>query len=356
MKLVRYGPPGREKPGLIDADGVLRDLSRKVDDIDGEALAPASLSGLRKLDVRRLPAVKGRPRLGPCVATPSKFIAIGLNFSDHAKETGAPIPEHPVVFFKAPTCIVGANDNIMQPLDSTQLDWEVELGVVIGRTARYVAVKDALRYVAGYCVINDVSEREFQLKKSASQWSKGKGCDTFGPLGPYLVTSDEVKDPQNLDMWLDVNGERRQTGNTRTMIFNVAQIVADVSRYMTLLPGDVITTGTPPGAVGRIARGARGALLPRAPRREIAHQRAGAERPRCDRIGVIDAIRKRAQRRRGDRHDVAYLVREAETRSVAILRRCEHRAEEQHQAVRILMVRPNRLADEIERIATDLGD
>jgi len=247
MKLVRYGPPGREKPGMIDADGVLRDLSRKVDDINGEALAPASLSSLRKLDVRRLPAVKGRPRLGPCVATPSKFVAIGLNFSDHAKETGAPIPEHPVVFFKSPTCIVGANDNIMQPLESTQLDWEVELGVVIGRTARYVAVKDALRYVAGYCVINDVSEREFQLKRSASQWSKGKGCDTFGPLGPYLVTSDEVKDPQNLDMWLDVNGERRQTGNTRTMIFNVAQVVADVSRYMTLLPGDVITTGTPPG-------------------------------------------------------------------------------------------------------------
>jgi 2-keto-4-pentenoate hydratase/2-oxohepta-3-ene-1,7-dioic acid hydratase in catechol pathway len=247
MKLVRYGPPGREKPGLIDADGVLRDLSRKVDDIDGDALASVSLTGLRKLDVRRLPVVKGKPRLGPCVATPSKFVAIGLNFSDHAKETGAPIPEHPVVFFKSPTCIVGANDNIMQPLDSTQLDWEVELGVVVGRTARYVAVKDALRYVAGYCVINDVSEREFQLKKSASQWSKGKGCDTFGPLGPWLVTSDEIKDPQNLDMWLDVNGERRQTGNTRTMIFNVAQIVADVSRYMTLLPGDIITTGTPPG-------------------------------------------------------------------------------------------------------------
>ena len=247
MKLVRYGPPGREKPGLIDADGVLRDLSRKVDDIDGESLAPVSLSGLRKLDVRRLPVVKGRPRLGPCVATPSKFVAIGLNFSDHAKETGAAIPEHPVVFFKAPTCIVGGNDNIMVPLESTQLDWEVELGVVIGRTARYVSVKDALRYVAGYCVINDVSEREFQMKRSASQWSKGKGCDTFGPIGPYLVTSDEVKDPQNLDMWLDVNGERRQTGNTRTMIFSVAQIVADVSRYMTLLPGDVITTGTPPG-------------------------------------------------------------------------------------------------------------
>jgi 2,4-diketo-3-deoxy-L-fuconate hydrolase len=247
MKLVRYGPAGREKPGLIDADGVLRDLSRKVDDIDGEALSPMSLSGLRKLDTRRLPAVKGRPRLGPCIATPSKFVAIGLNYSDHAKETGVPIPEHPVVFFKAQTCIVGANDNVMAPLESTQLDWEVELGVVIGRTARYVAEKDALRYVAGYCVVNDVSEREFQMKRSASQWSKGKGCDTFGPVGPWLVTSDEMKDPQNLDMWLDVNGERRQTGNTRTMIFSVAQLVADVSRYMTLLPGDLVTTGTPPG-------------------------------------------------------------------------------------------------------------
>ena len=247
MKLVRYGPPGREKPGLIDADGVLRDLSRKVKDIDADALAPMTLSGLRKLDTRRLPAVKGRPRLGPCVATPSKFVAIGLNYTDHAKETGAPIPESPVVFFKTPSCIVGANDNIMIPMDSTQLDWEVELGVVIGRTARYVATKDALRYVAGYCIVNDVSEREFQLKRGASQWSKGKGCDTFGPTGPWLVTSDEVKDPQNLDMWLDVNGERRQTGNTRTMIFNVPELVADVSRYMTLLPGDIITTGTPPG-------------------------------------------------------------------------------------------------------------
>ena len=247
MKLVRFGPPGREKPGLIDAEGVLRDLSRKVDDIDGATLAPVSLSGLRKLDVRRLPAVKGRPRLGPCIATPSKFVAIGLNYSDHAKETGSPIPEHPVVFFKSQTCIVGPNDNIMQPLESTQLDWEVELGVVIGRTARHVPPKDALRYVAGYCVVNDVSEREFQMKRSASQWSKGKGCDTFGPIGPWLVTSDEIKDPQDLDMWLDVNGQRRQTGNTRTMIFSVAQVVADVSRYMTLLPGDIITTGTPPG-------------------------------------------------------------------------------------------------------------
>jgi len=247
MKLVRYGPAGREKPGLIDADGVLRDLSRKVDDIDGEALSPMSLSGLRKLDTRRLPAVKGRPRLGPCIASPPKFVAIGLNYTDHAKETGAPIPENPVVFFKAQTCIVGANDNVMIPAESTQLDWEVELGVVIGRTARYVAEKDALRYVAGYCVVNDVSERDFQLKRGASQWSKGKGCDTFGPTGPWLVTSDEIKDPQNLDLWLDVNGERRQTGNTRTMIFTVAQLVADVSRYMTLLPGDLITTGTPPG-------------------------------------------------------------------------------------------------------------
>ncbi len=247
MKLVRYGPPGREKPGLIDADGVLRDLSRKVKDIDAAALAPVALSGLRKLEVRRLPAVKGRPRLGPCVATPSKFVAIGLNFSDHAKETGAPIPESPVVFFKSPTCIVGPNDNIMIPQDSTQLDWEVELGFVIGRTARYVPVKDAMRYVAGYCIVNDVSERDFQLKRSASQWSKGKGCDTFGPIGPWLVTPDEIKDVQNLDMWLDVNGERRQTGNTRTMIFGVAELVADVSPYMTLLPGDVVTTGTPPG-------------------------------------------------------------------------------------------------------------
>jgi 2,4-didehydro-3-deoxy-L-rhamnonate hydrolase len=247
MKLVRYGPPGREKPGLVDADGVLRDLSRKVDDIDGTALAPVALSGLRKVDSRRLAVVKGRPRLGPCIAMPSKFVAIGLNYIDHAKETGAPIPEYPVVFFKSPSCIVGANDNIMLPLESTQPDWEVELGVVIGRTARYVAVKDALRFVAGYCVVNDVSEREFQMKRSATQWSKGKGCDTFGPVGPWLVTSDEIKDPQNLDMWLDVNGERKQTGNTRTMIFTVAELVSDVSRYMTLLPGDIITTGTPPG-------------------------------------------------------------------------------------------------------------
>jgi len=247
MKLVRYGPAGKEKPGLIDADGKLRDLSKKVRDINGVSLAPAELAKLRKLDPKKLPLVKGRPRFGACVAMPSKFVAIGLNYSDHAKESGNPIPEHPVVFFKSTTCIVGPNDNVMAPRASTQLDWEVELGVVIGRTARYVDEKDGLKYVAGYCVINDVSEREFQMKKSATQWNKGKGCDTFGPLGPWLVTTDEIKDPQKLAMWLDVNGERRQRGNTNTMIFNVAKLVSDVSCYMTLLPGDVITTGTPPG-------------------------------------------------------------------------------------------------------------
>ena len=247
MKLVRYGPAGKEKPGLIDAEGKLRDLSRKVKDIDAQALAPAKLRELAKLDAKKLPLVKGRPRLGPCVATPSKFVAIGLNFTDHAKETGSPIPEYPVVFYKAPSCIVGPYDNVMIPKNSTQVDWEVELAIVIGRTARHVAVGDALKYVAGYCIVNDVSERDFQLRKSASQWSKGKGCDTFGPMGPWLVTTDEIRDPQNLDMWLDVNGDRRQTGNTKTQIFGVAAVVADVSKYMTLLPGDVVTTGTPPG-------------------------------------------------------------------------------------------------------------
>jgi 2-keto-4-pentenoate hydratase/2-oxohepta-3-ene-1,7-dioic acid hydratase in catechol pathway len=247
MKLVRYGPPGREKPGLIDAEGKLRDLSRKVKDIAAAALAPVELAKLRKLDPKKLPQVKGRPRLGPCIATPPKFIAIGLNYVDHAKESGNPIPEHPVVFFKAETCIVGPNDSIRLPPDSTHTDWEVELGVVIGRTARHVDKKDALKHVAGYCVVNDVSEREYQMKRSATQWGKGKGCDTFGPVGPWLVTTDEIRDPQNLDLWLDVNGVRKQTGNTRTMIFGVADLVADVSRYMTLLPGDIITTGTPPG-------------------------------------------------------------------------------------------------------------
>ena len=247
MKLVRYGPAGREKPGLIDADGKLRDLSRKVKDIDGTSLAPAELAKLKKIDTNKLPLVKGKQRLGPCVATPSKFVAIGLNYVDHAKETGSPIPEHPVVFYKTPSCIVGANDNVMMPKGSEGIDWEVEIAFVVGRKATNVAEKDAMRYVAGYCICNDVSEREFQMKRSGSQWSKGKGCDTFGPLGPWLVTADEIKDVQNLDMWLDVNGERRQTGNTKTMIFSIAKLVSDVSQYMTLMPGDVVTTGTPPG-------------------------------------------------------------------------------------------------------------
>lgn len=247
MKLVRYGPAGREKPGLIDDEGKLRDLSRKVKDIDGAALAPSSLALLRKVDTRRLPLVKGRPRLGPCVAGVGKFIAIGLNFADHAKETNSPIPENPIVFFKSTTCIQGPNDPIMLPKDSTQTDWEVELGFVIGRRARNVEEKDALRYVAGYCLVNDVSEREFQLKKGGGQWGKGKGCDTFGPIGPWLATADEIKDPQNLRMWLKVNGETKQDGSSSTMIFGIAKLVADVSRYMTLEPGDVFTTGTPPG-------------------------------------------------------------------------------------------------------------
>jgi 2-keto-4-pentenoate hydratase/2-oxohepta-3-ene-1,7-dioic acid hydratase in catechol pathway len=247
MKLVRYGPAGKEKPGLIDSEGKLRDLSRKVKDIGPEALAPAKLKELSRLDPKKLPLVKGRPRFGPCVTGVPKFVAIGLNYIDHAKESGNPIPEYPVVFYKAETCIVGANDNIMLPPDSTHTDWEVELGVIIGKTARYVDKKDAFKHVAGYCIVNDVSEREYQMKRSATQWSKGKGCDTFGPIGPWLVTTDEIKDPQNLDMWLDVNGQKRQRGNTRTMIFGVAELVADVSKYMTLLPGDIITTGTPPG-------------------------------------------------------------------------------------------------------------
>ena len=246
MKLVRFGPAGREKPGILDSDGKIRDLSKVVPDINGEVLANG-LAKIRKAKLAKLPVVKGKPRLGPCVGGTRHFIAIGLNYADHAAETGSPIPKEPIIFSKAPTCIVGPNDNIVVPKESTKLDWEVELVIVIGSTARHVTEKDAMRYVAGYCVCNDVSEREFQLKKGASQWSKGKGCDTFGPLGPWLVTKDEIKDVQNLDMWLDVNGAKRQRGNTKTMIFGVAAVVADVSKYMTLLPGDVITTGTPPG-------------------------------------------------------------------------------------------------------------
>ncbi len=246
MKLVRFGEPGAEKPGLIDGDGTLRDLSGEIADITGATLDDDTLARLRGLDPASLPAVSGDPRIGPCVGSIGKFLCIGLNYSDHAAETGAKIPDHPILFFKANSAVVGPNDTVSMPRGSTHTDWEVELGVVIGKTAKYVSEADALDHVAGYCVINDVSERHFQSQLSG-QWTKGKSCDTFGPTGPWLVTRDEVPDPQNLDMWLDVNGERRQTGNTKTMIFTVAQIIEHLSGLMTLHPGDVISTGTPPG-------------------------------------------------------------------------------------------------------------
>jgi 2-keto-4-pentenoate hydratase/2-oxohepta-3-ene-1,7-dioic acid hydratase in catechol pathway len=246
MKLVRYGVAGKEKPGLIDAGGVLRDLSKVVPDIGPAQLAEPALARLRKLDPKRLPAVKGSRRFGPPVAGVGKFIAIGLNYRDHAIEAGVPIPKEPVVFMKAVTCIQGPDDPVMLPRGSRKTDWEVELGVVIGTRARYVSKRAALDHVAGYCVVNDVSEREFQLERGP-QWDKGKGCDTFGPIGPWLVTRDEIPNVQKLDLWLDLNGKRMQTGNTKTMIFNVATLVSYVSEFMTLLPGDVITTGTPPG-------------------------------------------------------------------------------------------------------------
>ena len=246
MKLVRYGNPGKEKPGLIDAEGKLRDLSAVLPDIGTAQLGDAALAKLRKLKTDKLPLVRGKPRFGCPVAGVGKFVAIGLNFADHAAESGAPIPKEPIVFMKATTCIQGANDPVMLPKGSTKTDWEVELGVVIGTRARYVSQKDALNFVAGYAVVNDVSEREFQMERGP-QWDKGKGCDTFGPIGPWLVTRDEVPNPQKLGMWLDLNGKRMQTGNTRTMIFGVAKLVSYVSQFMTLEPGDVITTGTPPG-------------------------------------------------------------------------------------------------------------
>ncbi|MCK5910648.1 MAG: fumarylacetoacetate hydrolase family protein [Caulobacter sp.] len=246
MKLLRYGPKGSEKPGLLDADGKIRDLSGHVPDITGAQLSPASLKTLASIDPATLPLVEGAPRYGCPVAGVSKFIAVGLNFADHAAESNLPIPEEPVIFTKAVSCIQGPNDPVMLPKGSLKTDWEVELGVVIGSRARYVSEAEALGYVAGYVLINDVSERAFQIERGGT-WDKGKGCDTFGPIGPWLVTADEVPDPQNLPMWLDVNGQRMQTGNTRTMIFTVAQIVSYLSRFMTLEPGDVITTGTPPG-------------------------------------------------------------------------------------------------------------
>ena len=251
MKLLRHGPRGQERPGVLDAEGRVRDLSAFVADIAGEALTAAGLARLREIDVATLPLVAGTPqlelRLGPCVGAVGKFICIGLNYADHAAESGMPLPAEPVVFSKWTSAIVGPDDDIEIPRGSTRTDWEVELGVVIGTGGRYIAEADALSHVAGYCVVNDISEREVQLERGGGQWDKGKGHDTFGPIGPWLVTSDEVTDPQALDLWLEVDGHRYQNGNTRTMVFGVARLVSHLSRFMSLQPGDIISTGTPPG-------------------------------------------------------------------------------------------------------------
>ncbi|MGB3500815.1 MAG: fumarylacetoacetate hydrolase family protein [Mesorhizobium sp.] len=250
MKLIRYGRPGEERPGILDEAGQVRDLSAHVTDIAGAALTPEGIAKLRRIDPATLPLVKGEPqkdlRLGACVGSVGKFICIGLNYADHAAETGAAIPAEPIVFSKWTSAIVGPDDDVEIPKGSKKTDWEVELGVVIGKGGRYIDEAAAMDHVAGYCVINDVSEREFQLERGGT-WDKGKGNDTFGPLGPWLVTADEIADPQNLKLWLDVDGKRRQDGSTRTMIFNVRQIVSYISRFMSLQPGDVISTGTPPG-------------------------------------------------------------------------------------------------------------
>jgi 2-keto-4-pentenoate hydratase/2-oxohepta-3-ene-1,7-dioic acid hydratase in catechol pathway len=248
MKLVRYGAAGKEKPGIIDKNGQIRDLSKVVKDINAEALSPAGLAKIKKAKIDKLPLVKGKPRLGPCVAKPANFIAIGLNYADHAAEAGMKVPTDPVIFNKAPSCICGPNDNTIIPKGSTKLDWEIELGIVIGQRAHYLPSKEkAMSVVAGYCLANDVSERYFQIEISGSQWTKGKSCATFGPLGPWMVTKDEIKDPQNLNMELTVNGQVRQKGNTKTMVFGVAHLVWSLSQYFILEPGDVIITGTPPG-------------------------------------------------------------------------------------------------------------
>lgn len=244
MKLLRYGEIGQEKPGILDKNGKIRDLSSHIKDINGALLS--DLSVLDKIDMDSLPIVAGNPRLGACVAGSGKFICIGLNYSDHAAETGNPIPTEPVVFMKATSAICGPNDNVLIPRTSTKTDWEVELGVIIGKAAKYVSEKDALNHVAGYCVINDVSERAFQTERQG-QWTKGKSCDTFGPTGPYLVTRDEVKDPQNLKLWLEVNGKRYQNGSSATMVYGVAHLISYLSQFMTLHSGDIISTGTPPG-------------------------------------------------------------------------------------------------------------
>ncbi len=246
MKLLRYGPAGREKPGLLDRDGKIRDLSGAVGDIDGETLAPASLGRLRGIDPASLPLVSGAPRLGPCVGRVPKFIAIGLNYRQHAAETGAAIPKEPIIFMKATSSICGPDDEVMIPKASQKTDWEVELGIVIGSLARYVAAHDARRYIAGFCVVNDVSEREFQIERGG-QWTKGKSADTFGPIGPWVVTADEVPDPGKLALWTEVNGRRVQNSNTSDLIFGIDEIVSYVSHFLSLMPGDVIATGTPSG-------------------------------------------------------------------------------------------------------------
>ena len=251
MKLLRYGPKGQERPGLLDASGRVRDLSGIVPDIEGDVLTPAALARIAGIDIGTLPVVAGVPqrdlRLGPCVGRVGKFICIGLNYADHAAESNMPIPAEPVVFAKWTSAIVGPDDDVEIPRGSTRTDWEVELGVVIGKPGRYIPEADAMSHVAGYCIVNDVSEREVQLERGGGQWDKGKGCDTFGPIGPWLVTTDEVRDPQDLDLWLDVDGRRFQNGNTRTMVFPVAKLVSHLSQFMSLQPGDLISTGTPPG-------------------------------------------------------------------------------------------------------------
>ena len=246
MKFLRYGETGQEKPGLLDADGNIRDLSAHVSDLSGAVLNPEALVKLGSLDVNALPKVEGNPRLGPCVAGTGKFICIGLNYADHAAESGMAVPPEPVIFMKATSAIVGPNDDLLIPRGSEKTDWEVELGIVIGKTAKYVSEEDALDYVAGYCTLHDVSERAFQIER-AGQWTKGKSCDTFGPTGPWLVTKDEVADPQDLKMWLTVNGETMQDGSTKTMVYGVRHLVSYLSQFMSLQPGDIISTGTPPG-------------------------------------------------------------------------------------------------------------
>ena len=246
MKLVRFGAPGREKPGMLDAQGRVRDLSKVVPDIAGPVLSPSGLTKLRKLKPEKLPLVRGTPRLGPCVGDVGNFVAIGLNYSDHAAEAGMPIPKEPIIFNKAPSCICGPNDNTIIPKDSSKLDWEIELGIVIGKRASYLKKEQAMGAVAGYFLSNDVSERVFQIER-AGQWTKGKGCETFGPIGPWVATKDEIKDPQNLNIWLKVNGDYRQKGNTKTMVFGVAEIVWWCSQYFVMEPGDIIVTGTPSG-------------------------------------------------------------------------------------------------------------